>query len=226
MKTKSKIIIGGAVVVIAYLLMDRNRKKKNILDAGLSSGAESTTPTSQPSNLDLPSGMDLPNLTPSTNVPTEVAIQESINVVPTPAVVESKPLDTETALNNSLIIPIPKVTVPIAEVQEQAPIQAPVEAPVQAPVEAPVQAPVQAPVFTPSLPSVAPSISESVDMVLKAPVFTPALPSVAPSIAPSVDMELFAPQQYNGRSGGSSQKILYLEDSNANRYDRIEQQMY
>ena len=88
----------------------------------------------------------------------------------------------------------------------------------------------KAPVFIPALPSVAPSISESVEAPVQAPVFTPiftpALPSVAPSIAPSVDMELFAPQQYNGRSGGGSQRILYLEDSNANRYDRIEQQMY
>jgi hypothetical protein len=225
MKTKTKIIIGGVVVVIAYFLMDRNKKKKNVIEAGLSNGAESTTPTSQPSNLDLPSGMDLPNLTPSTNVPTEVAIQESINVIPTPAVVESKPADTETALNNSLIIPVPKATVPIAEVQEQAPLQAPAQAPVEAPAQAPVEAPSITPVFTPALPSVAPSIAPSVDMVLKAPVFTPALPSVAPSIAPSVDMELKTPYSQYVKEMLAVNETAYNKGYIGNN-SNIELQMY
>jgi hypothetical protein len=147
MKTRNKVLIGGAVVVIAYLLWNRNKKKSNLTATNVSSGAESSTPTNESSNLDLPSGMDLPNLTPSTNVPTEVAIQESINVVPTPAIVESKPTDTESALNNSLIIPIPKVTAPIAETPS-----------VQAP-EVVNSGNLKEPVLIPALPSVEPSIS-------------------------------------------------------------------
>ena len=107
MKTRNKILIGGAIV-IAYLLWDRNRKKNNLTASNVASGGTSSAPTNESTNLDLPSGMDLPNLTPSTSVPTEVAIQESIAVVPTPAIVPSKPTDTETALNNSLINPIEK----------------------------------------------------------------------------------------------------------------------
>lgn len=114
MKTRNKVLIGGAVLVIAYLLWDRNKKKKGLTANNVASGSTSTAPTNESTNLDLPTGMDLPNLTPSTNVPTEVAIKESIDVVPTPAIVESKPTDTEDALAK-LIVPIPKVTVPIAE---------------------------------------------------------------------------------------------------------------
>lgn len=63
MKTTNKVIIGGVVIAIAYFLWNRNKK-------GLTS--------KNVSNLDLPTGMDLPNLTPSTNVPTEKVVKDSL----------------------------------------------------------------------------------------------------------------------------------------------------
>ncbi len=115
MKTRNKVLIGGAVLVIAYFFLGRNKKKKNTASAPLIE----PTITDKLTNLDLPSGMDLPNLTASTDVPTEKAIQESINVVPTPALLEKKPFQTEIALSDSLILPIDKSAL-IAEQERQA----------------------------------------------------------------------------------------------------------
>lgn len=171
MKTRNKVLIGGAVVVIAYLLWNKNKKKSNLTATNVSSGAESSTPTNESSNLDLPTGMDLPNLTPSTNVPTEVAIQESINVVPTPAVVESKPVDTETALNNSLIAPIDKDK----EAERLLAMQQSLDAYRRAELEkqtleAQRLAELQRQLtLTTAIPTTAPSISSSVDMELQTP---------------------------------------------------------
>jgi len=68
MKTRNKVLIGGAVIGIAYLLLNKN--KKNTLVA--------TILPNESNNPDLPTGMDLPNLTPSTNVSTESVINDSL----------------------------------------------------------------------------------------------------------------------------------------------------
>lgn len=82
MKTRNKVLIGGAIIGIAYLLWDRSKNKKAIIP--INSSNESN-------NLDLPTGMDLPNLTPSTNLPTEKAIKDSL-FIPKPNV---DPLDQQ-----------------------------------------------------------------------------------------------------------------------------------
>ena len=98
MKTKNKIIIGSAVVAIAYFLWDRSKKKKKIASV-----------SNESNNLDLPTGMDLPNLTPSTKTPTGMDL---------PNLTPSTKTPTETALNNSLIAPIDKS----AQLAEQEPV--------------------------------------------------------------------------------------------------------
>jgi hypothetical protein len=69
MKTRNKVLIGVAVIGIAYFLWDRSKKNKKIASV-----------SNESNNLDLPTGMDLPNLTPSTNLPTEKAIKDSLFV--------------------------------------------------------------------------------------------------------------------------------------------------
>jgi len=69
MKTKTKIIIGGVLAIGAYFLWSRNKNKKIVIPTSL---------PNESNNLDLPTGMDLPNLTPSTDLPTEKAIKGSL----------------------------------------------------------------------------------------------------------------------------------------------------
>lgn len=202
MKTRNKILIGGAVVVIAYFLWNRNKKKKNLTASNVASGNTSTAPKNESSNLDLPTGMDLPNLTPSTNVPTEVAIKESISVMPTPAIVEVKSMDTEDALKKSLIIPIPKVTTPI--------VQAPIEAPVQAPIESPLNR-----WFLDNQP------------IVNA---IPSLPMTSPDIAPINDLVIPTEKPIYSEETGASRvsvfKHLYLDDGNTLKSNQLEIQAF
>ena len=60
--------------------------------------------------LGLPAGMDLPNLTAGTGVPTEVAVQlGGVKTEPKPAIVEQPVLSIEEALGNGGIKPIVKI---------------------------------------------------------------------------------------------------------------------
>lgn len=215
MKTRNKVLIGGAVVVIAYLLWNKNKKKSNLTAPSVASGSTSTAPTNESSNLDLPTGMDLPNLTPSNNVPTEVAIQESISVVPTPAISEPKPTNTEDALAKSLIIPIPKVTVPIAETPV---VTVPEVAPVVTAPEV-VSGNLKEPVYTPALPSTPPSISP-VEKVLE--LITPKTPEV------EIDNREYIPAPYSQyvKDMIPVYENGYGKTENLDNLSRLEYQMY
>lgn len=115
MKTKDILLVGAGATII-YLLWRKSQKSKDVksLIGGIgastgatTSGATSSAVTSsepeQVYGLNLPSGMDLPNLTGGTGVATEVAVQQGgVTTTPTPAMATTPSLSIEDALGNGI----------------------------------------------------------------------------------------------------------------------------
>lgn len=119
MKTKDILLVGAGATII-YLLWKRSQKSKDVksltggigASTGASTGATTSgTTTSEATSsepeqvygLNLPSGMDLPNLTGGTGVATEVAVQQGgVTTTPTPAIVNTPNLSIEDALGNGI----------------------------------------------------------------------------------------------------------------------------
>ena len=139
MKTKDILLVGAGATII-YLLWRRSKKAKDLkvisggngtiggtsTNAGaITSGATSTKPE-QVFGLNLPSGMDLPNLTAGTGVPTEVAVQQGgIVTTPTPAIATTPVLSIEDALGSGIK--------PIKDTGITTPVLQPIEYPISEP---------------------------------------------------------------------------------------------
>lgn len=119
MKTKN-ILLVGSVALILYLLMKQKKNtnfQSNLTNSDTNSGGASASspilPSQNTSNepeqvygLNLPSTMDLPVLTPSTGVPTEVAVQQGgVDTTLTPAIVIPRPLPTTDVVSAINVIP-------------------------------------------------------------------------------------------------------------------------
>jgi len=70
MKTKNKIIIGSAVVVVGYLLWMRNKKKSNV---AITNSPVTNSPVTNPpvDNVPTVNNSPLPNVSPSNNIPNQ-----------------------------------------------------------------------------------------------------------------------------------------------------------
>jgi hypothetical protein len=139
MKTKDILLVGAGATII-YLLWRRSKKAKdskglaggNGIIGGASTGAgaiPSVGASSQPEQvfgLNLPSGMDLPNLTAGTGVPTEVAVQQGgVPTSPTPAMANTPILSIEDALGDGIK--------PIKNTGITTPVLQPIEYPISEP---------------------------------------------------------------------------------------------
>ena len=116
MKTNDILIIGAGATIV-YLLWKRS-KKTNSLESLTGGNGTSGSITfggnamplqpEQVYGLNLPSGMDLPNLTGGTGTPTEIAVQQGgVLTTPTPAIVTTPVLSVNEALNGIVNV-IPK----------------------------------------------------------------------------------------------------------------------
>lgn len=134
MKTKDILLVGAGATII-YLLWKRSKKAKDVksltggsgattgaismgasagaITSGATTGATSNNPE-QVYGLNLPTGMDLPNLTAGTGTPTEVAVQQGgVLTNPTPAIVTTPVLSTNDALGGVInVIPKDEVSPP------------------------------------------------------------------------------------------------------------------
>ena len=139
MKTKDILLVGAGATII-YLLWRRSKKAKdskglaggNGIIGGASTGAGAIPnggASSQPEQvfgLNLPSGMDLPNLTAGTGVPTEVAVQQGgVPTSPTPAMANTPILSIEDALGDGIK--------PIKNTGITTPVLQPIEYPISEP---------------------------------------------------------------------------------------------
>jgi hypothetical protein len=139
MKTKDILLVGAGATII-YLLWRRSQKSKDLqgLAGGNGTIGGATTGTgaipsggasSQPEQvfgLNLPSGMDLPNLTAGTGVPTEVAVQQGgVPTSPTPAMANTPILSIEDALGDGIK--------PIKNTGITTPVLQPIEYPISEP---------------------------------------------------------------------------------------------
>jgi len=150
MKTKDILLVGAGATII-YLLWRRSKKAKDskglaggngtiggastgAISSGATSGATSGAVSSgavssepeQVFGLNLPSGMDLPNLTAGTGVPTEVAVQQGgVPTSPTPAIVTAPLLSIEDALGGGIR--------PIKTTATPTPVLEPIEYPISQP---------------------------------------------------------------------------------------------
>ena len=135
MKTNDILLVGAGATIV-YLLWKRSKKAKDVksltggsgattgaISMGASAGAISSGATTsgatsnnpeQVYGLNLPTGMDLPNLTAGTGTPTEVAVQQGgVLTNPTPAIVTTPVLSTNDALGGVInVIPKDEVSPP------------------------------------------------------------------------------------------------------------------